>query len=391
MEPRIFNVPSFHFDYLLQLVEKLNKKAKRAGTAPFSFTKLSETTEIQPNGAVDVFYQVAVQGETPKIAGWTFVARLDHNSDPSGDSNFVYVMPGQSLPSQYYDAGADCEHCGYIRKRRDTYILKNDESGEFKQVGRTCVQDFTGIDPEKVLAQAERIAKLMKAAADAEKGELDVPYNRRCYDLLTFMAVVQQEIREHGWKSRSEAFQNGTHDATADHAVNRMFSSGYWGTDYVPTAEDWDKAMMALQYASTLDPQVSSYNHNVVTMVKTGYIDWKAAGIAASIARIYDNWVEKKAKEASNNFDGSEYIGEVGKRINGRVRIVRKTLKDTDYGVMKIYQMASINGNNLIVSFVKGQNFNPNVGDELEIRATVSKHQIYNGVKQTIVKRAAVA
>lgn len=385
MEPQIFNIPAVNLGVLEKLKAKLNKKSAKAGTGEITFTKVSETTEENPDGTVDVIYQIAVEGETPKIAGWTFLARLDHNNDPSGESNFVYVMPGQTLPDEYRTAHADCEHCGWKRRRRNTYILQEDATGNLKQVGHTCVQDFIGVDPAKVVAQAERIVNMIKKArALEEEGTLGVPYNQRHIQLERYLAFVAQSIRIRGWVSGKKAWEEQGL-STANHAANMMFSTFIRDED-LPTDEDNQKAKDALAYAATLDRSQNDYTHNVVTMVNTGYIDWKAQGIAASIVRIYDNHVQKQALQDSQaDLSDSDYIGEVGKRINGRVKVIG-VKHNVGFYDSTMVRMVSSAGGNLLVTFTAGK-FNPKVGDELQIRGTVKKHEEFRGVKQTMLSR----
>ena len=385
MEPQIFNIPACNLDVLEKKMAKLNKKAKKAGTGEITLTKISETVEKNDNGSADVFFQIAIEGETPKIAGWTFLARLDHNTDPTGNSNFVYVMPGQSLDDKYRTAGADCEHCGYKRTRRNTYILRKDETGDLKQVGHTCVQDFIGIDPAKVAAQAERIVQMMKSAKDAEeKGTLGVPNDRRYIQIDRYLAFVAKSIRERGWVSGKQAYEEmGV--STANHALKSMFND-FVTVNQVTTEEDDEKAANALAYAATLDRSASDYNHNVVTMVNTGYIDWKATGLAASIVRIYDNYLEKQALNSANaDLTDSEFVGEIGKRINGRVKVIG-VKHNVGFYDSTLVRMLTVNGGDLLVTFSSGK-FSPNVGDEIEIRGTVKKHDTFKNVKQTIVSR----
>ena len=385
MKPQIFNIPACNLEILQKKMTKLNKKAVKAGTGEITLTKISETVEKNADGTVDIFHQIAIEGETPKIADWTFLARLDHNSDPTGKSNFVYVMPGQTLDDSYRMAGADCEHCGYRRIRRNTYVLKHDKSGELKQVGHTCVQDFIGIDPAKVAAQAERIIQMFKSAKDAEEqGTLGVPYNQRHIDLERFLAFTAQSIRQRGWISGKMAYENGG-TSTANHVTTVMFNTFIRSED-LPSAADMQRATAALEYAKTLDRSASDYNHNVVTMAETGYIDWKATGIAASIVRIYDNHLARLESEKTNlDLSDSDHVGELGKRINGQVKVIGKKHNVGFYNSTMV-RMVSVNGGNLLVTFAGGK-FDPDVGSKIQIRGTVKKHDVFNGVKQTIVNR----
>ncbi len=393
MEPTLFNIPACNLEILEKKMARLNKKAVKAGTTPITLTKVSETVEKNDDGSVDVFYQMVVEGEAPKIAGWDFLARLDHNSDPTGASNLVYVMPGQTCPDNYRLAAADCNHCGYRRTRRNTYVLKQETTGELKQVGHTCVKDFIGLDPAKVAAQAERIVNLMKAAKDAEdSGVLGVPYNRRHIDLFEFLGYVALTCRTNGWVSAKQAYESGGQmTSSANTALGDMFPVGGYDPTWCdrPEPEDFNKAYDAHAYALTLDRAKSDYNHNVVTMSTTGYIDWKATGIAASIIRIHDLSLAREAeKKTQVDLSSSEHMGAVKDRLRGAVTVIGKKHGEGMYGPWTMYRMLTKNQGNVLVSFVTGS-FSAEVGDEIEIKGTVKKHDEFNGVKQTMLSRVA--
>ncbi len=394
MEPTVFNIPACNMVILEKKLKSLNKKALKAGTGAITLTKVSETVEKNQDGSVDVFFQVVVEGETPKIAGWAFLATLDHNSDPSGASNLVYVMPGQTCPDDYRQSAADCDHCGYRRTRRKTYVLRN-ESGELKQVGHTCVKDFIGIDPAKVAAQAERIVNIMKAAKEAEEsGTLGVPYDRRHIDLFEFLGFVAMKVRANRWVSRKEAYESGgTIVSSADTALGDMFPVGGFNPQWhdKPETEDVEKAHDALTYALGLDRAKSDYNHNVVTMATTGYIDWKATGIAASIIRIHDLHITREAeKKGQADLSQSVHMGTVKDRIVGDVTVIGKKHGEGHYGPWTMYRMVTKNQGNLLVTFSTGK-FSADVGDEITIKGTVKEHTEFNNVKQTMLNRVAFA
>lgn len=392
MEPTVFNIPACNLEILEKKMARLNKKAVRAGTTPITLTKVSKTVEKNDDGSVDVFHQIVVEGETPKIAGWDFLARLDHNCDPTGASNLVYVMPGQTCPDNYRTAQADCDHCGYKRSRRNTYVLRN-EAGELKQVGHTCVRDFIGIDPAKVAAQAERIVSIMKAAQAAEDaGTFGVPYDRRHIDLVSYLTFVANAVRTVGWVSGKEAFESGGEKcSSANAAITDM-----WQTDarykVNPSFDDVETAIEAVKYALTLERSKSDYNHNIVTIATTGYIDFKASGLAASIIRIYDLHIQREAeKAAAPDLSKSDHVGDLKDRITGEVTVIGKKHGEGNYGPWTMIRMVTKNQGNVLVTFATGMNFDPSIGDEIKIKGTVKKHDVFNDIKQTMLNRVAFA
>lgn len=392
MQSMVFNIPAENMEKLEKKLKSLNKKAMRAGTAQLKLVVVSETAEKQGDGYVNVYKQVVVEGEPPKISGWTFLARLDHNVDPSGASNLVYVMPGQILPEQFRSRGANCEHCGWLRKRRDTYILREDTTGDLKQVGRTCIQDFIGIDPEKVLAHAERLASLYDTARDAESEPLDrtAMHDQRFIDVGHYLQYVAMEIRENGWVSSKQAYDNYSITATRDRAMSTMFP-GLGRHIEQPKPEDVATAAAAQQWALAQDATKNDFTHNLVTIAKTGYADFKATGTAAFIVQGYLR--DQEQKTAVQDLSSSKHFAQNGDKIRGEVEIISKKvlpMGNFDQFQKTLVRMLTKDGN-LIITFSTGA-FGDivNVGDKITIRSTVTKNDEFKGVKQTIVNRARV-
>lgn len=393
MEAQLFNIPSANMQKLTKKIQTLNNKALKAGSGEIKLTTISKTIDRNEDGTVDVRFQVALEGETPKINGWSFIARLDHNTDPSGESNLVYVMPSAQLPEQFRTAAANCEHCGWDRRRRDTYILQNEETAEYKQVGRTCIQDFIGVDPARVAAQAERYVKaqgLMDEARDPKWGGMD---DHRDIFLPTYLAYVSKIIREHGWISGREAHESYDRGdvpakvSSANLAISDMFPSPRIPTK--PSDEDEELATAAMNHVLTLEPK-NDFLHNIITITKQSYLDWKATGLAAAIIFVYNRHLEEEAKrKAAADLSKSEHVGVLKERLEMDVRVVGKRWIESHFGSSALIKMLD-NNDNLFITFSSGRFADDiNIEDKVTIRGTVKKHDEYKGIKQTVLNRVA--
>lgn len=136
---------------LCGMIRKLTARTKRTGGAGVAVEKVREgyvcTREVFSDGisvgVVVAAVEVRVLGEVPRVDGWEFVARVDHE----GAAVVVCRSPGCAvdLPSSLWSASAQvCDHCGVRRPRKQTYVLV-DASGELKRVGSTCLKDFFGL------------------------------------------------------------------------------------------------------------------------------------------------------------------------------------------------------------------------------------------------------
>ena len=105
------------------------------------------------------------------IKGWQFVGTIEFtelgNIIRLADSSFE-----GKIPVKYLHTPKICEHCGKIRNRKDTYLIYNVDSGEFKQVGSTCLLDYTkGLDADEcasIMACLTKVANLCDYDCDVE-------------------------------------------------------------------------------------------------------------------------------------------------------------------------------------------------------------------------------
>lgn len=386
MDKQLFEIPAIAMGLLQEKLDKLNVKAIKTGTGVITLVRVGRRTE--PNG--DQVVIVAVEGEPVKYKGFTFLARLDHNLDPSGASNIVYTMPGESLTEDQRELGANCEHCGWRRNRKDTFILRKDGSDSFMQVGRTCLKDFFGHDPVEIVRRAQYITKVIDAIKEAEEGGKAYMTNRRTLDLQSFLGYVVSCVEEFGWTSGKEAFGDETKQSTRDQACDAMFRWPYPDPEERPTKAHAETVERVLEYVLTLDPTKSDFNFNMVQMAKLEVIDYKMTGISAAMVFSYNRNLEFEAKKKlspQQDMTKSQYVGEDKERLTMDVTILTCRAHEGDFGSYYITRMLDATGN-LFVSFGA---YHAEVGEAVTIRGTVKRHQEYNNTKQTVLNRVMAA
>lgn len=387
--PNIFSVPMANMEWLQKQINRMNKKAIKLGTGGVELIVVGSTYEEHANGEVAVFQQVAIEGEEPKVPGWRFVARIDHNTDPTGASNIVYSMPGRELPAEYRSLASDCSHCNWTRKRRDTFILEEEATGELRQVGRTCIKDFLGEgDPERFAKYAEWLCRVITKCQEAVDREPDRTgmHDHRFIILDRYLAHVSKQIEKNGWVSGRAAREDDMLVPTREQALKDMFP---YGMDEKPgDLEDrhYQEAQAAIAWAQQQDPTKNDFTHNMVTTANTGYIDFKMAGTAAAIVYCYQR---ETAPKTSTDLSKSRHVFAVGERVTVRVQVLSKRDVESYYGPSKLVRMLDTSGN-LLVTFASGK-FNPDVNSTIEIAGSVKRHDVFNGVNQTILNRVKEA
>ncbi|WP_440986259.1 hypothetical protein ACQHIH_21400 (plasmid) [Xanthomonas sontii] len=95
-----------------------------------------------------------------------------------------------------------CEHCKTTRTRKQTYLLRDTSTGDYQQVGSTCLQDFTGIDPASVLF----LAKLAEFERDLDEfGAAGAPMAVDAIPTLEYLTRVLFVCESGGFISAQKA------------------------------------------------------------------------------------------------------------------------------------------------------------------------------------------
>lgn len=404
-EPRIYKIPAQNLENLQDRIAKLQKRAAKLGVPEIvlrvSGLKKEEVAVRDHNGKpvtkTRVYYEVEVQGEAPKYAGWTLVAALQYiaGNGENEAAMFIRTVPGQTLPESFRHADQKCDHCGLARRRNETFVVRH-EDGTLKQIGRQCIADFLGHqNPENILACAEWLLSAADVLGEAED-EGWGGGGKKVVWLSDYLSYVALAIRTGGWLSRSKARElpEGDHrSATADEALSIMFPFKPSSDDPKPESQDIELAGKAIEWLrGTLAHQaeLNDYQHNLVVICSRDAVVDKGFGIAASLIQAYKREMGMIAEQKAR-FERevkSEFFGEVCKREVFTLTVVKLIdCEGGEFGPVKLHKFFDQNGN-VAAWFSTGGSLE--IGKTYRVRATVKAHEEYNGVKQTMLTRCAV-
>jgi hypothetical protein len=139
-----------NLDRVRRAIEALSQRGRRFGTGPIALRELGRR-----EGEV----LVELSGEPPRPEGWEVVGRLDHRDGGPGRLGFATRDLDRAAWS---GAGPWCEHCGLLRRRTVTYLVRRG-GGEIRQIGSSCLREYTGHDLAPVLCQAKLIREGLAA------------------------------------------------------------------------------------------------------------------------------------------------------------------------------------------------------------------------------------
>lgn len=403
-----WRIASYKLESVAEKFSKIAKKAQKLGFEPpafkVAFSRDEETGSRNELSFDDKprmvnFSYITFQGETPKLAGWTFCGTLEH-ADEIGV--IVRTVPDQNIPSSYYNADpANCDHCKQLRRRTETFILRHD-GGTHKQVGRQCVQDFLGgHNPANALSMLQCLSDGVRVLDGEELGDGAGSHaGHYVFNISYVLAVTARAIQAYGWTSRTDARTSGrasTADVVAPFVVNPLKLDKREREKLSPVDRDFELAEKALEWSGNLSEEArlkSEYLQNVHVLSKAGSIGEKHFGLACSIIVAYLREQEKQAS-AGRESKPDEHFGVVeAKPSEFELRCVHYTCANGFYGLKHIFTFEDEAGR-LAVWFGTGRtaddlDYSNAIGKTFKLRAKIKEHGQYNGRKQTILSHLKV-
>ena len=395
---RVFKIPAGNLGLLQSKIADLAKRAEKAAKkgaltdyTPIGLIVGEKVVEPQKDPVTllplpaRVYFMCEVTGMAPKLAGWTFIATLQHEDGGTILRTVPTANVAEGLLKPYRNSKPACDHCKVNRKRNDTFVVRHDD-GSIKQVGRNCLADFTGCkSPQTIAAMAQFLATAAGLAEDFEGGfggggEI-------IENLADYLGFVAAAIRLNGWLSRTKARENEFGpQATANVAWNMMHPSPKQKL-ILPTEADTALALKALEWcdaqltAGAEADTLNDYQHNLHVAVAGGVVSFRLAGIAASLINYYEREIGKTLTFEKALTAG--YVGTVGKRETFKLNLVQVFSRDSDYGVQHIHKFLTDEGA-VVIWKTTSDKFEQGV---YEVTGTVKAHDEFRGAPQTVLTR----
>lgn len=395
---KTFEIPECNKEKFEKKIAFLNRKAEKLGCKKIEFTSeafMKERTEQVYNskkhkfefvgtGEFDRYYRVQVSGEAPSFQGWNFLAKLE----PTAHGNLIKGISSVDLPKEYRKADLSCDHCKTSRNRKFTFVVEKE--GEYRKVGKTCLKDFLGHkDPNAIARWCEIVLELdFSDFSTPIGGEVQETY----YSLQTVCAYAASAIDKHGFhSSQSETPTKGivytclapAYSDTAKAYKKEMIEK------YRPSEQDEITAKNTLDWIAGFETQeLSDYQHNLLMIYKHEAACNRDFGILVSAVYVYLKEQDKlKAYEKVEK--SNEHIGVIGERDNYKLKLVgsKEIYESYDDSEYYIHRFEDEKGNCFV--WFTGKDIKVDKEDVHEYRATVKRHDEFNGRKQTVLTRVS--
>jgi hypothetical protein len=354
-------IPVDNLSTLRDQLANLNKRADKLGLEPVTLRMGETVVKDHPytKGAQYEAIEVFVEGNAPTLNGWQFVATLEHDENGTLVRRIPTFKDEIDLV-QYRTASPDhCDQCHTRRRRNDTYIVAkfsedhaiNDThshtaSVETKQVGSTCLKDFTGHESPQVIA---RYLEFIRDFIENLGTGFSEGHVTPRYDLLDLVTTAAAEVRCHGYVSHRKADEEGS-TPTAMAVTNDFFLRLAGRTEELPeiTDADADTAVAAIEWVGGLNEKAleSDYLYNLFTVCKSGTLTARQFGIAASAITAYQRSEQDRIERTSSG-KVDEFLGEIKDKIEITFTVERSFVNDGDYGISYTHMMRASTGHAL--------------------------------------------
>ncbi|MGO2933161.1 hypothetical protein [Microbacterium sp.] len=378
----------------------INRRAvKRGFTGRIEVTGVTrEITETDEAGLprTRVVVDVAISGEAPRYNGWQFLAAVDTIETEDGHDFVIRSAPGVE------ETGVDrstlgpgrCEHCNTVRaNRRYTYLVRHAETGETRQVGSTCIKDFTGWTGKPVFISDD---ELRRDLADFLGGFTSSGPE---YSPETVVAVAWAISREFGWVPAAAAYpgKTATRDLVSSYLYGKSRADRELRKEVAPeiaTASDMAKTIIPALLEG-LDGS-GDYVTNLKTCLRAAHVEHRHLGIVVSAVAAYERMTgetarrKAEAEERARQRAESQYAGTVGEKIAVTGTVTRLVPIKGSYGYNPTTSMLVIvEGGTTVAKMFTAAAWAWEVeqGDEITVSATVKAHEDYQGIKQTALTR----
>jgi len=385
----------------VEKIAKINARAEKrgfTGRLEVIGTRREVTTTDEYTGLkkTRVVVDTRIAGEAPQYNGWTFLARVDTLQTATGHTFTLAVAPGVDHVDRSLVRPGFCDHCGTARYRKNTYLVRNVETGETQNVGSTCIKDFLGWSATVVYFSTGDLGEEIDALVGGGG------YREDHYSVDTVLAYAHAAIRAFGWVSAS-SFSDAPSTAgrvrfalTPPRVLNDqdrrdlalLGTYAAEATERAATVQAW---ILSDDFKGT-----STYVENLKVVAGVEYVTDKQIGLLASAPQAYirhlETAAEREAKEAQWAAEKaakqiSDYLAPVGTkkvRVEGTVSAIRYI--EGNYGTTTLYTILTKDGN-LVKWFSSNGALGENEGREVIIEGTVKAHDDYQGVKATVLTR----
>lgn len=377
--------------------DKLNERAAKKGLGgSWKLTKVERVVEKDTHPVTGlpvekVWYECTVGGTAIAFDGWEFIATLDWDEYAG---LIVRAMPGAVAVDREGLREGWCDHCKTTRSRRVTYVVRDTNSGQQLQVGRSCIKDFTGWQGNIAWLEKNNIGE----GFFGEVGRLD-------YSPATVLATAWAVIKLNGFVPASHSWETTTKNlvdiALYPNPKNKKdmdFAAALrpLAQEAAARAEEVRAFILGDDFSGPGD-----YVLNLKAAAAGERVSPRNFGLLVSAPQAHARHLERTLIKATRAKVGenSEYVGRVaaeGEKADRReleVTVAGIFWRDNPYGgedeQSPTYTLVDGDGN-IFKWFASTDKLGEDEGARFLVKASIKAHKEWKGTKETHVTRVAV-
>lgn len=407
LEERTYHVPDENMGRLVDKLRRIFRKCDKLGIE-HSFeeigTQVERVTTDDGMGVPVLMHLVRVSG-TAEIFGWELVAAIDHTDN----GNVIRKVSKLRLPERYLTAVPACDHCGSRRHRKTTYVIRNASDGAYRQVGKSCLREYTGG------LSAEVVTSIMSIHGIAEACTAGPAHPEALLDRDTLLACAYADTRARGFFPARDGGGSTASSATRLHSALLGYPDTVTGAEregllsdlrehgVEPRSEEVADAvsdMLSWVFVESAR-SASDYMHNLSVACASEYVDPRHANIVASLPSAYlrarGEEDRRKALAARRRAEAerSDWVGDVGGRVSVTVTSCRvlaswnSCFDGYNERTTYLYRFTDTDGD--VIVWRTAKLLEPFDCEERRLDATVKEHGDWKGTRQTVVTRARLS
>lgn len=412
---KVYEVPEGNWTELCKRLEKLTRRAVKIGKPVPILNQIGEVTKPVEGkkGLVRTYYQCTIEAEPVCINGFDFVGKIELGDSEIGliIDKVPNMLPELDIPQEFRKTTNYCSHCQKSVRRNNVYILRNQITGEWSQVGKNCLSLYLGgVDPENIVKYMETLINFDSLVSGAQSSDFfGIGGGQDSLDLQTVLTFTNFVIQKNGWLSRTkvkELSDEGIYNkvATANIVEEAYFIIPPYQSDVVKSLiHDYDqlsendkdqlsrKAESAIEWARNLkEEDLNDYLQNLKILCSKDSFNRKYLGYVCSVIITYENTTGRleRLKEQAESNKKLVHIGTVGAR--GSFQLMVKDIKywPSSFGVITAIFFEDKDRNRILWKASSDPNLN--VGSWYDVAAMVKEYSDYKGISQTLVTRAKI-
>lgn len=389
MNAKTFSIPIENDGLMIERIKKLERTAVKLGIAfPTVTLGAPYRTEFRDNITGQMIAHwwrpVTLEGEgidrPVSYGGWSIIGQFNHEypkvilnklSDTI-NPDFIRRFEGENV--------SWCQHCNLLIKRKNTYVIENEETHTQMLIGSTCMHHYVPHQKslDAIMSYYTRIQEEFGESDDNDLYRLGVEthadthsYLRDCFQVLLADVDMKSDLFDQvlghlrtGMKAESEEVEQFRIKAQA-------------------MREDAESEMYHMKLFIAALSEQNEFNVRLKRMCEPGYHLIKDNNTVRWGAKKYYDYIHapRKSKAVSN------WVGEVGDMLEVQVRFDKRVfLYGSEYGDTYLYTFKTAEGNTITwkTSYMDTEF----LGGDMIIRGRVKELTEFANVKQTQVTRA---